>query len=77
MTDFLKEGEDEIDSTRFDLLIEFAQIYPHAIKKNKNASPGIDCIWKDMKAAKHLEDEEDRMMGLKDKARRGGEGTKK
>jgi hypothetical protein len=35
---------------RFDLLLEFALYYPNAISKNKNASPGIESLWKDKKA---------------------------
>jgi len=30
-------------------MIEFFSIFPHAITKNKNASAGIDGVWKDMK----------------------------
>lgn len=34
---------------KFDLLIEFIAYYPHAVQKNKNASPGIESLWKDKK----------------------------
>ena len=51
-TEFVKNESGEADEGRLDILIEFAQFYPHAITRNKNASPGLDSIWKDKKSMK-------------------------
>jgi len=52
-------------------LTEFAAFYPHAIKKNKNASPGIDSMWKDMKQQKYDIEDTNRYLSLKNNAIRG------
>lgn len=43
------EQDDNKLEEKYDLLLEFALYYPHAIQKNKNVSPGIDSLWKDKK----------------------------
>lgn len=44
--DFLRQSPDQTEAQyeRLNIMIEFVQCYPLLIKRNKNASPGMDFV---------------------------------